>query len=655
MMKKRASTRTKKRPSTRLEQRVSARGSAGTNATWSSNATGSLWNAAANWGPATVPTDTATFGPSSQRAITFAPGSRASIDRIEFGPGADAYTLTFTEASPTQPTLTIAGAGVANASSSSQLLKVAAFAASRNTPQLAFTNSASAGGSSMRYNVGPADPSGQGGGVIRFYNTSTAGAASFEVTTGSGTPPKQNSTVGGEVTFSETASAGTARFTTYGSTSTTDGDTFGNVVFHDNATAAEATFTNTGGTVEKGDGGNTQFYDTATAGNGVFHNLGASIARGNGGDVAFDGTATAADGHFHNYPATASGGYGGVTSFNNNCPQMPSDQGSSAGHGHFFTYGATAAGQYGGHVYFTAKYGSPTAANGTFINHGASVPGSAASAGRTVFSISLPQLPGVSYSPTAGSGVFLNLPGSAAGAPGGVTAFTVYTGEVTYPCTDAAPKAGAAATARSAKPVRAAVAIGPNAGNATIVSFGGKMQGANGGQTTFGTLYGSQGAVCSAANAHLVAMGGSNGGNGGTIVFLPSSSGGSATIRLSGNGTLDVSQSGQTLAIAGMDLSGGIIACSLGTQTTNVVVTGNVNIWTPVTFNFVAGTGFEEGTAYTILTAPNLSGYAATQFSGNPVNQATPAFRIVGNSLQVTFDSTGAGTDRPPQSRSRTA
>jgi hypothetical protein len=653
-MKKRASTRTKKRPSTRLEQRVSARGSAGTNATWSSNAAGSLWNTLANWSPATVPTDTAAFGPSSQKAITFAPGSRASVDRIEFGPGADAYTLTFTETSPIKPTLTIAGAGVSNASSSSQLFKVAAFAASRNTPQLAFTNSASAGGSSMRYSAGPTDPSGQGGGVIRFYDKSTAGAASFEVTTGSGTPPKENSTVGGEVTFSETASAGTARFTTYG-TIGTDGDTFGNVVFHDNATAAEATFTNAGGTVATGDGGNTQFYDTATAGNGVFHNLGASIARGNGGDVAFDGTATAADGHFHNYPATAAGGYGGVTSFNNNCPQMPSDQGSSAGHGHFFTYGATAAGQYGGHVYFTAKYGSPTAANGTFINHGASVPGSASSAGRTVFSISLPQLPGVSYSPTAGSGVFLNLGGTAAGAPGGVTAFTVYTPEVTHLCSDAAPTAGAAATARGAKPARAAVPIGPNAGNATIVSFGAKTQGANGWQTTFGTLSGSQGAVCSAANAHLVAMGGSNGGNGGTIVFLPSSSGGSATIRLSGNGTLDVSKSGQTLAIAGMDLSGGIIACSLGTQTTDVVVTGNVNIWTPVTFNFVAGTGFEEGTAYTILTAPNLSGYAASQFSGNPVNQATPAFRIVGNSLQVTFDSTGASADRPPQSRSRTA
>ena len=46
-----------------------------------------------------------------------------------------------------------------------------------------------------------------------------------------------------------------------------------------------------------------------------------------------------------------------------------------------------------------------------------------------------------------------------------------------------------------------------------------------------------------------------------------------------------------------MDLFGGIIYCSLGTRTTNVVVTGDVNIWTPVTFNFVAGTGFEEGTA----------------------------------------------------------
>lgn len=139
------------------------------------------------------------------------------------------------------------------------------------------------------------------------------------------------------------------------------------------------------------------------------------------------------------------------------------------------------------------------------------------------------------------------------------------------------------------------------------------------------------------------------------IVFLPSSSGGSATIGLSGNGTLDVSQSGQTLAIAGMNLSGGIIACTLGTQTTDVVVTGNVNIWTPVTFNFVAGTGFEEGTAYTILTAPNLSHYAASQFSGNAVNHATPTFSVVGNSLQVTFYGTGASKDRRPRSRSRVA
>ena len=75
-----------------------------------------------------------------------------------------------------------------------------------------------------------------------------------------------------------------------------------------------------------------------------------------------------------------------------------------------------------------------------------------------------------------------------------------------------------------------------------------------------------------------------------------------------------------------MDLFGGIISCSLGTRTTNVVVTGDVNIWTPVTFNFVAGTGFEEGTAYTILTAPNLSGYAATQFSGNPLTRRRPRF-----------------------------
>lgn len=590
-----------------------------------------------------MPTAKAIFAASAQSAITFAPVSRSSVESIDFAAGAAAYTLTFTDTSPATPTLTISG-GISNASSNVQRLVVAAASASRDTPQLAFIKSASAGGSGVQYSAGPTNPAAPGGGVIRFYDSSSAGAASFTVTTGAGTPPK-NSTVGGEVTFSEKASAGTARFTIYGSTSKTDGDTFGNVVFHDSASAAQGTFTNIGGTVAKGDGGNTQFYEKASAGHGLFHNFGATTAKGNGGDVAFDGTATASQGHFHNHPSTASGGYGGVTSFNNNCPALAGGQGSSAGQGHFFNYGATAAGQGGGHTYFTAKYGSPTAADGTFTNYGSAVPGSSSSAGRTVFSISLPQL--AAYAPNAGTATFWNLPGTSAGAPGGLTAFTVYTDEKTWPCSNAAATTDSG-SGKGAKLGRggAVNSTGPNAGNATIINLGAVTKGANGGQTTFG---GASGAVSSAANAQLVATGGINGGNGGKIVFYSGSSGGTATIGLSGNGTLDVSGAGQALTLGGMNLAGGIIACSLGTRVTGLSVTGNVNILAPVAFSFSAGQGFALDTPYTILTAPNLSKLSLALFSGNGLAQGKPTFAFSGNRLLVSF-SRSAGP-RPTRRR----
>lgn len=632
------------------KKRTSTRGTGGTKITWSSNPATTAWNTAANWSPPTLPTGTAIFGVSSKTGITFVQGSNASIDRLQFAAGASAFTLAFTDTSPATPTLSITGAGVSNASSNAQLLQVAAISASRDTPQLAFRNSANAGGGNVQYQAGPANPSAAGGGVIRFYDTSSAGSASFTVRTGSGTPPQglkppgKSTTVGGEVTFSEKASAGTANFTVYGTTGT-DGDTFGNVVFHDSAFAAQGTFTNIGGTVAEGDGGNTQFFDTATATNGLFHNLGGTAAKGNGGDTAFDGSASALNGNFHNYPSTAAKGYGGSTSFNNNpnsyATPAPRTQGSSAGSGHFFNYGATAAGQGGGHVYFQSIYGSPTAANGTFVNYGAAVPGSSANTGRTVFSITVPQT--VAYTPTAGDATFLNLPGTAAGAPGGLTQFTVKLPYSTSSGTDAATNAGAGpsggAHASKAGKATAVNSIGPTAGNATIQNHGASIPGANGGLTTFGGL---NGVVTSAGSAQLVAMGGTNGGNGGSIVFYAYSSGGSATVRLSGNGTLDVSHAGQTITVGGMNLSGGVIVCVLGTITTDVVVTGNVNIGAPVTFNFSTGSGFQEGTAYTILTAANLSSVLTSQFSGNSIGQARPAFSIAGNRLQVTFSSTRA-------------
>ena len=582
-------------------------------ATWDSQPPTGEWNQATNWRGDRVATDTATFGPTSRTAIDFSSKQFATVERIVFSADAPPYTFAFRAPAPNAPALTITGQGVANHSVHVQAFVVASSAVGHEDAQLKFTNSATAGGATVHYTAGPATPQAPGGGVISFCNQSTAGSALFTVTTGAGTPVEP-STVGGEVSFSDSSSAGAAQFTVYGSTSTTDGDTFGNVVFHDTSTSANGVFTNAGGTLMGGDGGNTQFYDNATAASGLFHNMGATAKGANGGDVAIDGTATAGEGSFHNYAAAADGGYGGVTSFNNNLPDVNRPgQGASAGSGQFYNYGAKAEGQGGGHTYFTAKYGSPSAAGGTFVNYGSALAGINSTAGHTVFSISVPQK--IAYVPDAGEGVFWNLPGTAAAAPGGYTEFTVYADE---------------------KDVNAAADIaashGPTARNGTFMNMGGVSAGACGGQMWFCE-------TSTAENAELIATGGVNGGLGGAVVFRDQASGGSATVRLGGNGTLDLSgYAGSRLTIAHLELAPGCIAITLGAHTPCLNVAEALAIaGGPVAFVFASGQGFATGTAYTIFTAPNLAEFPADQFTGNQLNGASPEFRIAGNDLQVTF------------------
>ncbi len=591
-----------------MTDRPSASANTG-DSTWATQPASGDWNTAANWNPANVPTDTATLGASSNTAISFAPKSSATVNAIAFAAGAPSYTFTFNAPAPHGPALTIAGEGVSSAAASPQRFVVASSAIDYQQPQLKFMNGATAGGSDIFYSAGPTTPADAGGGVIGFYGTSTAGSASFTVKTGAAAPPEPG-TVGGEVSFSDSSSAGNARFTIYGSTSTVrHGDTFGNTVFHDTASAANAVFLNAGGTLSGCDGGNTQFYDNASAGHGLFHNMGGTVSGANGGDVAFDGTSTAADGNFHNFAATASDGYGGVTSFNNNLPALSTvTAGASAGSGVFYNYGAKASGQGGGHTSFAAKYGSPRAATGTFVNYGSAVAGGASTAGHTVFSISLPQQ--VNYAPSADSGAFWNFPGTAAGAPGGNTEFAVYSDDA------------AATTSGNV----------PTAGSATFINLGAVVQGALGGETSFG-------GTSTADHAELIALGGSSGGAGGTIVFHDQASGGAATVRLSGNGVLDVSTYAQpALTIAALDLTAGIIATRVGTDTTRLVLSAGLTISAaPAAFSFTSGKAFGANVAYTILTAPNLSTFTADQFTGNSVNGAAPTFSIDGNDLRVTF------------------
>ncbi len=189
-------------------------------ATWSTQPATGDWNIAAHWHPAKVPTDTATFGASTQTTITFSK-TGASVGGIQFS--ADAASYTFQFGTSAAPSLSVGGAGVSNLAAGLQQFVVAATSTGYTNAQLQFSGSASAGGSNVLYSVGPVTPAGYGGGVIGFVDQASAGSACFTVRTGAGAPPATGSTVGGEVSFSDTATASTATFTVYGSTSTENG------------------------------------------------------------------------------------------------------------------------------------------------------------------------------------------------------------------------------------------------------------------------------------------------------------------------------------------------------------------------------------------------------------------------------------------------
>lgn len=574
--------------------------------TWLNAGSGD-WDNASNWSDG-VPDGTATFGASSQTQVSFSVGGD-SINEISFASGAPQYTFNFTASDPSNPVLKITGQ-VSNASGLVQSFVVAAWSSHYQNAQLAFSG-ANAGDASVSYTVGPSSPSAPGGGAINFTNASTAGSATFTVTAGGG-QPTQKGLVGGEVAFSDTSNAGQSSFTIYGSTSTVNkGDTFGNVVFHDGSSAANAAFTNMGGTVGPGDGGNTQFYETATAANGSFEQLGGVVSGANGGDVAFDGTATAGYGVFNNRPALVSGANGGVVSFNNNW--APVGTNADAGNGQFYNHGAN--GDYvggGGHTEFTGKYGNGNAANAIFNNYGSSIwaGGKGSIAGHTIFSVSSPNTNG--YQPSAGNAVFNNYGGTGAGAPGGYTEFTVYTDD------------GQTAPADI---------VAPTAANGTFYNCGSSVDGGLGGSTIFS-------GNATAANATLVASGGTNGGLPGKVVFSGQSCGSNASVQLSA-GVLDIT--GYSLACLSLSTlsiaNTGSIYVMLSTSVPYIAVSQLVMTnGAQLAFAFYSRNGYGPGQSYQLLTASNLSDFSLAQFTGSPVGGYSPTFSVQnGTELWVTF------------------
>jgi outer membrane autotransporter protein len=158
---------------------------------------------------------------------------------------------------------------------------------------------------------------------------------------------------------------------------------------------------------------------------------------------------------------------------------------ASAGGGTFTNKGGTGNGGIGGDTEF---FHSSTAGSGTFNNKGGTASGAAG--GTTIFNDTA----------TAGNGTFVTDGGLASGAFGGITVFK-----------DSA-----------------------TAGNGTFTTNGTAFSNGGGGFTIFNY-------TSTAGNATLIANGGISGGGGGTIRFLADSTGGTSTVKVFGNGRLDIS------------------------------------------------------------------------------------------------------------------
>lgn len=291
--------------------------------------------------------------------------------------------------------------------------------------------------------------------------------------------------------FTGTATAGdsTITYTNEGSPLVSPGPA-ALIQFEDNSTAGTAQFFNLDSPVLFGFGGTIKFTETSTAANGTFTNGGS-----NGGvyaSVEFHDQATAGAGTFTNQ------GDGGWVQFFDS---------SSADHATFTNKAAFLSA-----VYF---YDNSSAADATIINEGG-----------TSYSLN-----GFTYfqgTSTAGNGLFV--------ANGSFTDYYGYA--VVYLAADSS--AGNATFIANGGQVAQAgggqILLNTNATaeNATFYANGSTVAGAFGGRVIF-SFY-----TPTAANATLIATGGTGDNDGGGIVFGYTSDGGEARVELFGNGFLDI-------------------------------------------------------------------------------------------------------------------
>jgi autotransporter-associated beta strand protein len=287
-----------------------------TDGTW--QGPGTEWTTGTNWSSSpTVPDNTATFtNNGAPTSLTIS--ASTSINTMLFTLGAPGYSFTL----GTSTALTIAGAGIVNASSNAPNFFVGPIST------LSFTNNSTAGNAVITNNAGGFSA------VTSFFNSSTAGNANI------------NNTNLGFTSFNDTSTAGNATITS---------DSRGFVAFLGSATAGNANITNNGlgsatfsnsstagnSTITTNFLGFTTFTNSSTAGN-------ATVIANNGGTTQFAQFSTAGN-------ATVITNFGGTTQFS---------QFSSGGNAAFTTqaggvfdmsgvlFGMTAGSIAGGGTYF---------------------------------------------------------------------------------------------------------------------------------------------------------------------------------------------------------------------------------------------------------------------------------------------------------------
>ena len=483
-------------------------------ATWNLAPGSGDWNTATNWTPNNVPngsTDTATF------ALTTVPNVSISavteVDGITFTAAAsNSYTITATPGI----VLTLSGTGITNNSGITQHFLTPTTGAG-SFGAFRFTNNATAGSMTDFTNNGASVTVVNDGlgGLMVFLDNSNAGSATIS---NKGAVP--NGVNGGLAIFRDGSSAASATITNFGTS--VNGGFGGSAQFVGNATAGSALIDNSGGTGVGGGGGFTLFNNSATAGSATIRNTGAGAVGAGVGFTVFADTSSAGAATIINFGDTGALIVGGETTFQNS---------ATASSANITTNGGTVSGAEGGKTRFLD---TATAANATFTTNGGTVSGGGA--GNTEFR----------NTSTAGNGTFTTNGGAILGAFGGHTNFfdTATASNGTFTTNGGAISGASGGFTEFLNT--------STAGNGTFTTNGGAILGAFGGTTEFHD-------TATAGNAVLIANGGTAGGNGGRILFFGASTGGTATVKVFGNGNLDISSHGAPgVTIGSLEGSGNV-------------------------------------------------------------------------------------------------